>query len=237
LFVILAGAVVLLAAFAPRANADLIAYYNFEGPDSPPWDVNTESKPPAVFFTSGNNLIITTADGGSGVREGDPLGNVAPGDLTPNTVGLGFDRSFANSPSEIVIPLFSPAGFFQDMTLSFAINAQGNGFTQGSIAFSTDGGASWTTFFSSAIPNGGTSIVTVAVPTAANNQNLLALRIELTGGQSNGNNLQNSIDNIQVNGTIVPEPATVVGGLLGVLGLGWQQRKRLRSLLPRSRRA
>ena len=35
------------------------------------------------------------------------------------------------------------------------------------------------------------------------------------------------IDNIQVNGTAVPEPATVAGGLLGVLGLCWHQRRRL----------
>ena len=35
------------------------------------------------------------------------------------------------------------------------------------------------------------------------------------------------IDNIQINGTIVPEPATVAGGLLGVLGLCWHQRRRL----------
>ena len=228
----------LLAAFAPRADADLIAYYNFEGPDTPPWPVNTESKPPAVFFTSDNELIITTGAVIPGIIQagGIPL-NVAPGDLTPNVTALGFNRSFANSPAHIDIPLFSPTGFFQDMSLSFAINAQGNGFTEGNLFFSTDGGATWTTFFSASIPNGGASLVSVAVPTAANNQNLLMLRIELTGGQSNGQNLQNSIDNIQINGTIVPEPATVASGLLGVLGLCWFQRRRLRSLLPLSRRA
>ena len=53
------------------------------------------------------------------------------------------------------------------------------------------------------------------------------LRIILDGGQSNGTNLQNIIDNIRVDGTIVPEPATVAGGLLGVLGLCWFQRRRL----------
>src|SRR5262245_7019526 len=80
LLLILTGALMLMAAFAPRANADLIAYYNFEGTDSPPWPVNTESKPPAVFFTSGNNLIITTGAVIPGIIEagGIPL-NVAPG--------------------------------------------------------------------------------------------------------------------------------------------------------------
>jgi MYXO-CTERM domain-containing protein len=59
------------------------------------------------------------------------------------------------------------------------------------------------------------------------NINNLALRLDFTGGQSNGNDLQNQIDNIQIGGTIVPEPATVAAGLLGVLGLCWHQRRRL----------
>ena len=224
---ILTGALMLLAAFAPRANAALIAYYNFEGPDSPPFAVNTESKPPAVFFTSGNNLQFT-ATNLSGIIQGPGLPfNVAAGDVTPNVTGLGFNHSGQNSPLEIVIPLHSAQGFFQDMTLSFAINALGNGFSEGSLAYSTNGGATWTTFFTSSIPSAGTSVVSQLVPTLANNAPLLELRIELTGGQSNGANLQNVIDNIQVNGTIVPEPATVAGGLFGVLGLCWQQRRRL----------
>ena len=41
----------------------------------------------------------------------------------------------------------------------------------------------------------------------------LLIRLNFINGQSNGNDLQNLIDNIQVNGTIVPEPATVAGGL------------------------
>ena len=53
------------------------------------------------------------------------------------------------------------------------------------------------------------------------------MRMHFTNGQSNGKNLQNLIDNIQVNGMVVPEPATVAGGLLGVLALCWFQRRRL----------
>jgi hypothetical protein len=55
----------------------------------------------------------------------------------------------------------------------------------------------------------------------------LLVRLNFTLGQSNGQDLQNLIDNIQVNGVVVPEPATVAGGLLGVLGLCWFQRRRL----------
>ena len=60
---------------------------------------------------------------------------------------------------------------------------------------------------------------------AANNVPDLVLRIQLTGGQSSGTNLQNIIDNVRVE--IVPEPTTIAGGLLGVLGLCWHQRRRL----------
>jgi len=122
------------------------------------------------------------------------------------------------------------------MSLSFAINAEGNGFTQGQIFFSTNGGGTFTAVTGIIpIPTAGVTLFSVAIPTAANNQNLLVLRIALSGGQSNGANLQNDIDNIQVNGTIVPEPATVAGGLLGVLGLCWHQRRRFKLLLPRLR--
>ena len=54
----LAGALMLLAAFASRANADLIAYYNFEGPPTAGFPVNLDSHPPA-FFSSDNTLILS----------------------------------------------------------------------------------------------------------------------------------------------------------------------------------
>jgi len=113
------------------------------------------------------------------------------------------------------------------MTVSFAINAQGNGFSLANVYFSTNGGGTFTLAFSQAVPSAGTIIVSGALPAAANNTPLLTVRIELTGGQSNGSNLQNIVDNIRIEGTIVPEPATVTAGLLGVLGLCWHQRRRL----------
>jgi hypothetical protein len=226
LLLIVAGAALLMAAFGSSANAQLIAYYNFEGPASPGAPVNLDSHPPA-FFSSDNTLTFTF--GGNSlvdVMPGLPQ-NLFPGDPAPNLNALGLNRSGANSPAHFDIPLFSVAGIFSNMTLSFAINAQGNGFMTANLLYSIDGGATFTQFFTTAIPNSGTIIVSSAVPAAANNFPNTVLRIELTGGQSNGTNLQNVVDNIQVNGTIVPEPATVAGGLLGVLGLCWFQRRRL----------
>ena len=134
-----------------------------------------------------------------------------------------------NSPANFDIPLFTAQGFFQNMSVSFAINVTGNGFTTAALWYSTNGGGTFTQapgqIFN--LPPSGTTVVSFSVPAAANNAPLLVLRLQFTGGQSNGDNLQDIIDNIQINGTIVPEPATVAGGLLGVLGLCWHQRRRL----------
>ena len=40
----------LMAAFTPSAKADVIAYFNFEGPPTPPYPVNLQSKVPPGFF-------------------------------------------------------------------------------------------------------------------------------------------------------------------------------------------
>ena len=48
LLVILASALLLMAAFAPCANAALIRYYNFEGTPTSPYPVNLDSHFPAV---------------------------------------------------------------------------------------------------------------------------------------------------------------------------------------------
>jgi len=96
------------------------------------------------------------------------------------------------------------------------------------VAYSIDGGATFTNVgVPIFIPSSGVQIITLAVPSAVNNQAGAALRLVFTGGTSMGNNLQTVIDNIQLTGSIVPEPATVAGGLLGVLGLCWFQRRRL----------
>ena len=225
LLLVVAGALLLLGAFSPRANADLIAYYNFEGPDTPGFPVNLDSHAPA-FFSSGNTLTLTYAAGELVEADGLPE-NRWPTDPDPNLTGLGLTRSGANTPATFDIPLFSVEGIFQDMTLSFAINALGNGFEFANLLYSTDGGANFTLFSTQKIPESGTVIISAAVPAVANNAPDFVLRIELTGGQSNGADLQNIMDNIRVEGTIVPEPATIAGGLLGVLGLCWHQRRRL----------
>jgi PEP-CTERM motif len=116
-------------------------------------------------------------------------------------------------------------GFFSDMSISFATSSSGPGigFSTVQVRYSTDGGGTFTLIGPDVVITGATQLISLAVPPRANNAPLLVLRLVFTGGELG----TTEIDNIQVNGTIVPEPATVAGGLLGVLGLCWHQRRRL----------
>jgi hypothetical protein len=217
LLIAVAGALMLLAAFAPSAKADVIAYFNFEDA--------TKGGPPDFTseFDQGlgvNTTIVTNYDPAS-------MNTVSPGlaenrlaaDTDPNDFSVHLFRSALNDPADLDIPLFSSQGFFQDMTVSFETVT---------LWYSIDGGANFINSGNSAsLLTGGAQVISLAVPVAANNAPDLVLRLEFTGGHSNGVNDQDIIDNILVGGTIVPEPATVAGGLLGVLGLCWFQRRRL----------
>jgi len=232
---LLSGALLLMPALAPSAKAAVIAYFNFEDA--------TLGGPPD--FTSefdqglGINTTITTnytVGDTNTVSPGLAAGRLAA-DTDPNNFSMHLFRSANNDPANFDIPLFSPTGFFQDMTVSFGINVEGNGFDKVTLVYSTNGGASFINSGNFAnMATGGIQTVMLAVPTAANNVPLLVLRLQFTGGHSNGVNDQDIIDNILIGGTIVPEPTTIGGGLLGVLGLCWHQRRRLKSILPRSRR-
>jgi hypothetical protein len=222
---VLAGALLLLAALAPSAKADLIAYFNFEGPADPPYPVDMTSNPPGFVTTQ----LTTNYNPANTISAPGIPSNVAPGDPDPNLASFGMRASALNSPANFDIPLFTSQGFFQDMSISFAVNVTGNGFTTVALWYSTNGGGTFTqapgqTF---TLPSSGPVVISFTVPAVANNAPLLVVRLQFTAGQAPGNNLQDALDNIQINGTIVPEPTTVAGGLLGVLGLCWHQRRRL----------
>jgi len=229
LLVVLAGALLLLAAFAPGANADLLRFYDFEGPPTAPYPVGLNSDPPALeqgpafaLNLGGYPAIRTTAEIGL------PL-NVPPG-ASANLNSLGIHRSGAGN-LDLNMPFISSTGIYDVTSVSFAVAANGNGFAQVQLRISTDGGATFNPIVGTPaqlIPNGPGTVLTFSVASGTT-QNIpnLVLQLHFTGGQSNGIDLQNEIDNIQVNGTAVPEPATIAGGLLGVLGLCWHQRRRL----------
>ena len=230
---ILAGALVLLAAFIPRANATLIRYYDFEGAPSLTYPFNLDSHTPAAEIGAGTTMFLDNGTfgvayptGNTSAEAGIPL-NV-PAGAGPNLTSAGFHRS-GESNLGVEIPMFSAVGIYDVTSVSFAYGANGNGWSAVVLQMSIDSGATFTNISAViALPATPGSVISIAVPAGTTlNQPTLILRLLFTGGQSNGNDLQFELDNIQINGTIVPEPATVAGGLLGVLGLCWFQRRRL----------
>jgi hypothetical protein len=234
---IFAGALMLLAAFAPRANAQfLIRFYDFEGTPTMPYAVNVESHSPAVETGMATQLFL---DNGTGlVPYGQPtlsepgLDNLnpPPGPPVANLTSIGFNHS-AFEPLGVEIPMPSSQGIYDVTSVSFAYASDGNGWSMVQLQYSTDAGNTFTIMPGTAILAIGSTpgMVVMFSPTPGTtlNVNNLVLRLLFTGGQSNGANLQFQLDNIQINGNIVPEPATVAGGFLGVLGLCWFQRRRL----------
>jgi len=229
---IVAVALMLIAGFGARANAAVIAYFNFEDkPNGAAVDFTSESDQGlgiATTITTNYNAadMATVPDFALGLNR-----LAADVDNPPNGLhSWGLESTGRNNGFFMNIPLFSPSpGFFQDMTLTFAYNCAGNGFTTVMLFISTDGGATFTNsgVAVTLLTAGTNSIATFVVPTLANNQPNLVLQLVFTGGTSNGNNPETQIDNILIGGTIVPEPATVAAGLLGVLGLCFHQRRRL----------
>lgn len=228
----LAAALMLLAAFSPRANAALIRFYDFEGAPTAPYPFNLESHAPAVEIGPGTTLFLddgTTAQyTPSFTSVAPPLNLNLPPGAGPNLVSAGFAHS-AFSPLGVEIPLSSSQGIYDVTSVSFAYASNGNGWAFVTLQMSTDGGLTFSNISGTiALPSTPGSVITINIPSGTTlNINNLVLRLLFTGGQSNGNNLQFQLDNIQIGGTIVPEPGTVAAGLLGVLGLCWLQRKRL----------
>ena len=249
LLVILAGAFLLLAAFAPRANADCpacIRFYDFEAPVTPPENVGLGSHTPALEQgeVAPFALLFQNDDGtpynlnNLSAESAPVVGNTnLPVGAQPNVLTLGLHRS-GTGHLDIVMTFPSVVGIYNIQSVSFASRGSGNGFQNVQLQMSTNG-VNWTNLsVVTPIPTAVSTIVltnTLNVGGTLGVPNLL-IRLQFLNGQSNGTDLQNLIDNIQVNGTIVPEPATVAGGLFGVLGLCWHQRRRLKLILPRSRR-
>jgi hypothetical protein len=233
LFYAVTGAFLTVGGIVPRADAVLVTYFNFEdsflgGP------IDTASdQPPGVQAST-----LTIAFGGTippPVSVGGIPLNVAAGDLDPNLLGMGFHFTKDVAPTVDITFNVNTLGL-TNLSLSFAINNNGNGFTTaiGSYSLTGAGGPFLTTGVSGPValppPPGGNQIVTFDYSSApVNNQASVYFRVSLSGGQSQGTNLQSVIDNIQLNA--VPEPATTVGGALGVLGLYWFQRRRLTRFL------
>ena len=246
LFGAVAGALLLTAAFVPRANATVIVYFNFEDGILP--------KPPNQTGTVDTAADVIVANGGD-----NPGGGIFMSTLTINnttsfkdSTGLTTNRTAGDidNPTTVgqAVTLFSAGGnqgaeicftanttVLTNLSLSFAASSSGNAYTNVDL---TINGTSTTLGVGQTLTTGGDQTITFDSGNSSINDAAGVGNVEFclvfTGGQSNGANGQTVIDNIQLKADVVPEPATVVGGLLSVCTLCWHQRRRLiRSLCLR----
>jgi hypothetical protein len=128
-------------------------------------------------------------------------------DIANPGLGLGLRRTIGNNGSSFNITLNTALGSYQNMTVSFATDGNGNGFRNVTLFYSINGGTSFVQG-PSVVLTSALQQVTLPVPVGANNSPLLILALVFTGGISNGNDLQTTVDNIQVNGTIISSAST-----------------------------
>jgi hypothetical protein len=250
LFLAVAGALILTGFIVPRADAQneqfIVSYFNFEDtptgtspvdltPDktvNDPGDEGAGGNPGGGIESSTTNLTIaTTGDLNSTPGFTPPLNRTALDSDTANP-GLAVNFNKSGSGHTATISFSVNLAFYQNLTLSFATDNNGNGYAN--VQLSWSGAVSGSLPVQAIPPSSGEVIFfgpNGTLPATLNGNGtfkFVTFTLTFTNGQSNGNDLQTVIDNIQLTaGTIVPEPAPVVGGLLGVCGLCWHQRRRL----------
>jgi hypothetical protein len=214
-------------------------------------------------FPSGNIHVDnfyppgTTTQAGTMANQWDPALQVPPGNpaqtadtsggatATNGALDLAGNANLTSKSYCFTIGAINTTGF-TDIKLSFEIASVGNGgqFDTLALAYSTTGaGGTFTPLtLTSPTPTLGTNthgaaplyqLVTASLDNVQSNN--LYIQFCFSGASNNANGNDTLIDNIQVTAR-VPEPGTYIGGLLGVVGLCWYQRRWLiRSL--RLRRA
>jgi hypothetical protein len=231
------GVLILMAMAAPSARAALLTYYDFE-------DGNFTSDAPgeqstSITFTSssfpGGNL---TVDGTVASPVGTNLNAVTPSTIMALNARGNTGGTAATQYCFMLGGLTTTA--LTDVTLSFAIKSEGNGgqFTTLNLLYSTTGVAGTYTLFATdaalqthtayTTDSFNVSTLSGGAVNGISGSNLF-FEFCFTGSSNNANGNNTFIDNIQV--TALPEPSSYIGGLLGIVGLCWYQRRRFTRLL------
>jgi hypothetical protein len=248
LFLALAGALLFTAALAPRASATLIVYFNFE--DTPGTDGRNAVFDNFADCVPGTPGCATDSNTGGGIQfstltltttanvstAGGVLDNRSAGDQDPAPPVPPSFRGHAlllndtkNTTADLCFTVNT--SLLTGLSLTFATDNNGNGYDTVELLYSTNGGVTFTSAGSQDLVTGVHVIafnnIAPTVFTGNGSPPSTIFCLHFTGGASNGQDRQTVIDNIQLNATVVPEPATVAGGLLGLCGLCWHQRRRL----------
>jgi MYXO-CTERM domain-containing protein len=231
-------ALFVVAGLATAAQADIVAYWNFNGPGSVAnttgtnlgtIDLGVAQGAGTISFTGLTlNTITAGATNGTVGSFGGTTNNAISPDVAGSALSIAGGLSAGGSPiiannGEIRFNL-NLTGFASDLTLSYSTRGTGSGFTGQAWSFSTDGGSTFTpaTSFNTAP---GTSFITrnVSFPTtgALYGTSNVIVRVVLTGASSNTGN--NRIDNVRFDATVpTPGAATLMG--LGLVAAGRRRR-------------
>ncbi len=252
--------VVGLALATSIANAELIAYWHFNDVTT---GVGTLSR--INGFGTTTNMLEYAKDTGSGTYAGISAWN--DGDTTVGTLygsngGGSTDNFGATTGTTVNATAGANAGYalqiagddnnnnyfiielddaIESCVLTYASSRSASGHAQQNIAYSIDGGSSWTSW-GNITPQSGTTgpswgLVTVNFGDVFKNtwgseKNLIRITVtEVPQGAAYPNNGSSYFDNIQINGDIVPEPMTMAFLALGSVGLlitGKARRDRVR---------
>ena len=152
--------------------------------------------------TSSNYLTYWDATTGSSVnaRSGAPAGNCL---------------RLRNPSDSMQLVMYIPSTGYRNITLQYVVqrSSAGNGATIDSFSYSTDSGATWKTSglskTSAATDPAWLPVSVTITDPLANNNRRLAFRILFAGSQNTGTSGNNRIDNVTVEGTLIP-PSPIV---------------------------
>jgi hypothetical protein len=228
---------VILSLFAGLAHADLITGWNFNnytaggGSDAGSFNATgtfevytpaSETLSPSTWGGSSASSLVSFANlvgnmGGTannnwglftGATNNAINGDVAGGALT--VIGSGNNDHY--------VDFILPTQGFGNITLNYATRGTSTGFSTHQWGYSING-VNWVDLTSiSANKTSTWSVSTVNFPAAVNDLSSVHFRMIVSGATGTGGN--NRIDNVQFNGTPVPEPSTFVllGGMLAAIG-------------------
>jgi len=237
---VLALAITAGAAFGATANADLVAHWNFNNStvnsvtaqlgvlNSTSSDSGTGSLAISAG-TSFNTVSNGTADGVWGTFAGSTVNAVG---ADPSGGALVLQASLGGVAQNPVTSNGAFANFtvakasYSDLSISFAARRTGTGFTSLQISYSIDGGSSFTNLGAAINPPNSTTFglfsQSLAGNGAVNAASSIIFRITYDGASGGGGNAR--LDNLQINGTLVPAPGSVA--LIGLAGLIAGRRRR-----------
>jgi hypothetical protein len=237
LFSAVVGALVLTAALAPNASATReLKYFNFEG--------NTFNSVPAPgpgglypFLQSPNTITNVSFPAGQlalAPGQGTTLNQLTGDAPTTNTALDAMGNDTAGSGPfcfQFTANTFTTDNIYTSLSLSFALNSvsgdtpHSTSFDTLQLFYSTGGGFTQIGGDIAINQNAGYYVITQPLPAGTLQQANLTLEFCFSGADNSAGGAHTYLDNIRLTATVVPEPSSYIGGLVGILGLCWFQRR------------